>query len=70
MADHERRDEYFEWLKRNNLKVNLQTPHMYWMQIAYGPGAELFSGIYENTELYQKMSKILLNESIFCYCAR
>lgn len=26
---------------------------------AYGPGAELFSGIYENTEIYHKMKKAL-----------
>jgi alkaline phosphatase len=24
---------------------------------AYGPGAELFSGIYENTAIYNKMRK-------------
>jgi len=26
---------------------------------AYGPGAELFSGIYENTDIYHKMRKAL-----------
>jgi len=26
---------------------------------AYGPGAEMFSGIYENTEIYRKMKKAL-----------
>ena len=27
---------------------------------AYGPGAELFSGIYENTALHEKMRQVLL----------
>jgi alkaline phosphatase len=26
---------------------------------AYGPGAELFEGIYENTEIYYKMRQAL-----------
>lgn len=29
---------------------------------AFGPGAEMFSGIYENTEIYFKMKKLLLGE--------
>lgn len=48
--------------KRNNLKVNFATTSHTGVLIpvfAYGPGAESFSGIYENTELYHKMSKIL-----------
>ncbi|MGB5026814.1 MAG: alkaline phosphatase, partial [Saprospiraceae bacterium] len=29
---------------------------------AYGPGAELFSGIYENTEIYKKMMRLMGKE--------
>ena len=28
---------------------------------AYGPGAENFSGIYENTEIYNRIKKLLLD---------
>ena len=30
---------------------------------AYGPGAELFSGIYENTDIYRKMKKLMIAEA-------
>ena len=30
---------------------------------AFGPGAQLFNGIYENTEIYSKMNALLFNQN-------
>ncbi|MBK9107263.1 MAG: alkaline phosphatase [Saprospiraceae bacterium] len=48
-----------------NLKTSFTTTHHTAELIpvfAYGPGAELFSGIYENTEIYHKLKKLLQEE--------
>lgn len=48
--------------RMNRLKLDFTTNHHTAAMIpvfAYGPGARLFSGIYENTEIYHKMKKAL-----------
>lgn len=48
--------------KRGNLQTSFATKSHSATMIpvyAYGPGAELFAGIYENTAIYEKMMKVL-----------
>jgi alkaline phosphatase len=49
-------------LKPNEFTVNYATKGHSGIMVpvfAYGPGSELFSGIYENTEIFQKFTSLL-----------
>jgi len=51
-------------LKTGTLKAEFSTKHHTGIMVpvfAYGPGSELFSGVYQNTEVFQKMKSLLIH---------